>query len=397
MKVSLSYSGGTPTGLQLASQLEKRGYFDTLFQPYYSQKYPYLKRIMGRFEEKQTVNVKKVRTNLKVVIYKKILVKTIGFRNTPITWDRFRTGEIFDRWVANNIASLNSDIVLAESHIALHTIRKAKELGLITFLYRTNSHILIQKKIDSEETNALGIRPWHDKRDVEKGLREYDETDYIIVLSNFVKQGFIKEGIDPNKLLSVSLGIDVRRFKRIAKKDKIFRIIYCGGLSHRKGIVYLLEAIASLKIRDIELWLIGNVDIGMKRILNKYDGFYRHIGFVPNSELYKYYSQGSIFVLPSLEESFGRVIIEAMACGLPAIVTTNTAAGDVVRENVDGFVIPIRDVNALKEKILYLYENPAICSQMGENAMRRVRDEFTLDAFADRMIDAFKSGLRDRI
>ena len=63
---------------------------------------------------------------------------------------------------------------------------------------------------------------------------------------------------------------------------------------------------------------------------------------------------------------------QAMACGLPVICTTNTGGADLVREGRDGFILPIRDVEAIKEKILYFYENPEACTAMGESARSRV-------------------------
>lgn len=393
MKITLSYSGGTPCGLQLASQFDNMACLNRLYITFYSRRYPYLTRAFGRFEDKLVVDINKVSTNLHACLYKKLLYKTRNFRKAPKNRDRFRVGNMFDKWVARKISAEKSDLILIESHQALHTIKKAKEIGMVTFLDRTNSHIKIQEKIDSEEANKLQLKSWHDSKDIERGIREYEEVDYILVPSTFVRDGFIKEGFDPDKVLTVSLGTDTNYFKKVNKDDNIFRIIFCGGISHRKGIVYLLEAVSSLKLRNIELWLIGPVENALKDILKKYDGYYKLINFVANYELYKYYSQGSVFVLPTLEDSFGLVIIEAMACGLPAIVTTNCAAGDVVREDVDGFVVPIRDVEALKEKILYLYNNQEFCREMGENARKRVYEKFTLEAYAKRMIAAFEYGL----
>jgi glycosyltransferase involved in cell wall biosynthesis len=75
-----------------------------------------------------------------------------------------------------------------------------------------------------------------------------------------------------------------------------------------------------------------------------------------------------------------------MACGLPAIATTNTGAGDVIREGTDGFVIPIRDVEALKDRISFLYEHQEHCSQMGKSAKERVNAEFTLGRYLERLL-----------
>ena len=84
------------------------------------------------------------------------------------------------------------------------------------------------------------------------------------------------------------------------------------------------------------------------------------------------------------------VQLQAMACGLPVICTTNTGGEDIIRNGKEGFVVPIRDVEALKEKILYLYNNPEKCKRMGYNAKKMVRENFTWDYYGDRIIKKYK-------
>ena len=79
-----------------------------------------------------------------------------------------------------------------------------------------------------------------------------------------------------------------------------------------------------------------------------------------------------------------------MACGLPVICTTNTGGEDIVRDGIDGFIIPIRDVEALKEKLIYLYENPDICKAMGQSAKERVSKGFSWDDYRERMVKEYE-------
>jgi glycosyltransferase involved in cell wall biosynthesis len=81
---------------------------------------------------------------------------------------------------------------------------------------------------------------------------------------------------------------------------------------------------------------------------------------------------------------------QAMACGLPVICTSNTGGADIVREGQDGFIVPIRDVNALKEKILYFYEHPDACTTMGESARARVQAGFSWSDYGHKMISAYQ-------
>jgi len=91
-------------------------------------------------------------------------------------------------------------------------------------------------------------------------------------------------------------------------------------------------------------------------------------------------------VLPSLADGFGMVVPQAMACGLPVIVTENVGAADIVTDGVDGYVVPIRDVAALKEKIRYLYEDPAARQRMSAAAVKKAGRHLSWDVYGDRLV-----------
>ena len=112
---------------------------------------------------------------------------------------------------------------------------------------------------------------------------------------------------------------------------------------------------------------------------------------MPQRELYKHYSQGSVFAILSIEEGLALVQPQAMACGLPIICTTNTGGEDIIREGVDGFIIPIRDTEAMKEKISYFYEYPEECVKMGQSAKEYVTGKFTWDNYGKAMFEAYEN------
>jgi glycosyltransferase involved in cell wall biosynthesis len=93
-------------------------------------------------------------------------------------------------------------------------------------------------------------------------------------------------------------------------------------------------------------------------------------------------------LITSIEEGFAMVQFQAMACGLPLICTTNTGGEDLItNDGEEGFVIPIRDVDAIKEKILYLFNNPNIAKKMGQSAKIKVRDNFSWDDYGNRYVE----------
>ena len=292
----------------------------------------------------------------------------------------------FDRAASHRIRR-GAGLFIGWSGSALESMRRAKDLGAITVVERGSSHIGYQSAILDEEYKKYGLAPKKtDSRVIEQELQEYGLADYISVLSTFARDTFIKNGISADKIITESLGVDPAEFTPAKKQDTVFRIIFCGVIALRKGVQYLLQAFDELRLPRAELWLIGSLDQTMSPVLDKYRRENIILkGSVPQARLPGLYSQGSVFCLPSIEDGFGMVIPQAMACALPAICSVNTGAPDLIRDGVDGFIIPIRDVGRLKEKILFMYENQELAAAMGREAHARVREHFTWDAYGARI------------
>ena len=299
--------------------------------------------------------------------------------------------ELFDRQAARHIMN-QSDIFAGLSGCSLYSLRRARQMGAKTVLERGSSHMLYQRTILEEEYARFGLRRTvvHPQV-VERELREYQEADFISIPSLFVKETFLQRGVPAAKLLHVPFGVDLTNFYPIPKVDKTFRVIHCGNLSLRKGVHYLLQAFSELKLPDAELWLIGKVTDELGPFLKRYASPSVILkGTFPERELHKYFSQGSVFCLASIEEGLAMVQPMAMACGLPLIITTNTGGADLLREGREGFILPIRDVAALKEKILYCYENPEEARRMGEAGRRRAGAGYTWADHGDKIIVHFR-------
>jgi glycosyltransferase involved in cell wall biosynthesis len=297
--------------------------------------------------------------------------------------------DLFDRLVEKEIR--RCDILHIFAGFGLRSIRKAKDLGSITLVDRASSHAEYQEEILREEYQRCGLRYVRKcKGMLERELQEYEEADFVLVPSQFAWQSFREKGFPEKKLIKVPFGIDHDRFRKIPKADNIFRVLFVGGFSPRKGPHYLLQAFSELSLPSAELCVIGRFSRDLKSLLNRYRGRFRYAGPLPHDQLYRWYSQASVFVLPSVEEGFAYVIGEAMACGLPVIATDHTGGSEIIREGQDGFVIPIRDVEALKEKILRLYENPSERERMSLNAMRQSK-QFTWERYGDELIRIYDS------
>lgn len=304
-----------------------------------------------------------------------------------------------DIFVSRQIGSLKgADVFIGWSGNCLESLKAAKRKDMVTVVESGSTHPLFQSEILKDEYKRVlnrTIKQGKEKKmQIRKAMKEMDICDYITIPSGFVEQSFVKKGISRKKLIRVPYGVDLENFRQVKKKDKVFRVVFCGTICLRKGLHYLLKAFYELNIPDSELLLIGYIDPDMKQFLDKYDrGNVRAIGPRPHSMLYKYYSQGSVFVHPSLEEGLSLVQLEAMACGLPLISTTNTGAEDIMRDGVEGFIVPIRDVKALKSKILYMYNNPKKRMQMSKNAKKRAH-VFTWNRYGKCLIKKYAKRLR---
>jgi len=303
---------------------------------------------------------------------------------------QWRLLEQFDLEVAKYIKP-DFDIFVGWSGANLKSLQRAKEMGITTIVERGSSHIRYQTRILEEEYEKWGLKFNKTHPAIyERELAAYQDADMIAIPSIFVKQTFIEQGIPESKLIHIPYGTSLEQFYRLPKKDNIFRVIHCGGISLRKGVQYLLQAFYELNLPDAELWLVGSLEPEIKPFLAKYQSENILLkGKYPQNQLLYLYSQCSVFCLASIEDGLGMVITQAMACGLPVIHTTNTGGEDMVRPGVDGFSIPIRAVDALKEKISFFYENPEQTEQMSRNALERVQSSWSWDEYGKKIVDNY--------
>ncbi len=287
-------------------------------------------------------------------------------------------------------------------HAMLHgasrnLIRKAKNQGSLIVGEPVNSHPKNFNTILNHEHERLGInRKLSLSVAQNRILQEVDKCDYLLVGSNFVKNSYIENGFNPKKVHLINYGVDLSRFRpslsnKSLDKNSIFRVICVAQISPRKGHVYLLEAWKQLNLLNAELLLIGSLNEEMQPVIAKYQGLFKHISFIPNNELYEYYSQSSVFVLPSLEEGFACVVPEAMACGLPVVVTENTGTSDIVEHNKDGFVVSMCSSSTIAEYLELLYSNRELCQEMSQAALIKSQSDLSWQQYAEKLCNFYNS------
>jgi glycosyltransferase involved in cell wall biosynthesis len=280
---------------------------------------------------------------------------------------------LFDFMASKSIPQ--SAVVHFISSIGLITAKHARKWHATLICDCRQEHPLFQEDVLKDEAERCGVESsaLFGLSYREKVFREFEIADHIIVPSMHAKRTFLARGFRDEKVHVLHYGVKSDLFYPIQKQDDIFRVIYVGQITFRKGIQYLLEAFSKLSLPGSELLLVGGVDPRFRQILARYEGSYRHVPHLAHIDLLKHYGQSSIFAIPSLADAFPLVVLEAMACGLPVIISQNTGTADIVRHGEHGFVVPVRDVEAIQKAILAAYESPVLRATLSANAVRLAR------------------------
>ena len=304
----------------------------------------------------------------------------------------------FDEFAGRILRQIEPAAVVCYNSCALKTFQQAQSFGALRILDQSIGHLssglhLLREEAERSPEFAEDERIDAPQRLIERCEEETSLADIILAGSEYVKTTLVAHGVLPSRIRVVPYGVDIAMFvappaqKRTRRRG--LRLLFVGQIGIRKGIRYLLEAVRRLKSSGVELTLVG-APAGNGRGLDLYRDYFRHIPHVPHGEIHRLFHDADVFVFPSLHEGSALATYEALACGLPVITTPNS--GSVVRDGVDGFIVPVCDANALEEKISLLLRNDALREHMSENARRRA-EEFSWSAYHTRIAQLFHEEL----
>ena len=303
-------------------------------------------------------------------------------------------------FLSNGIFDLKAKKIIKECDVfhafasqSLNSMIRAKELGAKIIADNPNSHPLTLHKLMTEEYKVWGVPYSPDNPiTIKRRLKALEIADRAVILSNFAYKSFLENGFERDRLRIAPYGVDTELFKPREKKDNVFRALFVGQISLRKGFQYLLEAWSILQLKNAELILAGSMAKDAEYALSKYKGRinFKLTGPLPDMKsIAACYNQASVAVFPSIEDGFGMVVSEAMASGLPVVVSENTGAKDLVENGVEGFIVPIRSPEAIRDAILRLYENENKRKQMGQKA-RLKSENRTWESYQNKLMAVYK-------
>ncbi len=290
------------------------------------------------------------------------------------------------------------DIVMALSGAGLASGRDIRRRGGRYICDRGSTHLRYQMRLLAEEYDRAGVRfePVH-PRLIEREEAEYAEADAITVPSHFAARSFVESGVDPTKLHVIPYGVDLEYFQPTVPRDADFRVLFVGQLGVRKGIGYLLKAFRRAKLPGARLVFVGSPSRETRTLLgNDPLDDVEFTGPLSRERVAEQMSRASVMVLPSIEEGLAMVQAQALACGCPVIATTNSGAEDVFDHGKEGFIVPIRDPDAMAETLTLLYRDRDLLHAMSQAGRRRVEQIGGWDRYGAQIIALFDSLLGEK-
>ena len=308
-----------------------------------------------------------------------------------------------DKKVAKYLTKNNNiNIIYSYEDCSRESFKVAKLNDIKTIYDLASPYWRLKKKILDEE---IKLQPdWNlSSTEIlsEKKCKNKDEelnlSDQVIVASSFAAKSLelLNFKKKPN-IKIIPYGIDSPKEKFINKREKneTFKIFFAGRPTLSKGIQYVIKSLEHLDF-PWEIEVAGSIPENPSKISKKMNLFFKDerckfLGQIPNEELLKKMKKSHVFLFPSLFEGFGQVLLESFSCGLPVVTTFNTAGSDIIENNKNGFLTPIRDTKITTQILYDLYKNDEFRRSIAENAFLSI-NKFSWENYQKELSKIIKS------
>lgn len=227
------------------------------------------------------------------------------------------------RWIQDFLTSLmmrKADVLIAMSGEFNRSMDKARKGGTLIICERGSKHILDQKRI-LDSNPAIRFSSISESN-VNRELTSYELADFIVVGAQHVEITFLKRGFPKSKLFVNPYGVDLKDFHSVDNASKEYDFLMVGTWSYQKGSDLIAEAISRTQYTLLHVGALGDIPFPE-------GNQFKHVPPVDQKELYKYYAQAKVFILPSRQDGLAMVLAQAVACHLPIIASADGGACDL--------------------------------------------------------------------
>ena len=300
---------------------------------------------------------------------------------------RHRAAAWFDAWAARRIPA-NLDAVVCYENGARETFRAAKAQGAKTILDAASFHHAWQDAFyEPVESDAV-----HRRINARKD-EEVELADHILTVSELARESYIDAGVPPEQVTSVPMGTDLSAFAPPDEKPDIsstpFTFLFAGHAGRRKGVDVLLAASERLVRHGAthQLQFAGGAD---DELFDDTAAPVERLGYLSTPDLAEAFRRADVLVLPSRHDSFGRVVVEALATGLPVLLSEHVGAKEAITEGETGWGVPAEDVEALIAQMRWCIEHPEQVHGMRSACVDTAQD-YSWTAYRERVTEVLAS------
>ncbi|WP_296067891.1 glycosyltransferase family 4 protein [uncultured Agrobacterium sp.] len=273
---------------------------------------------------------------------------------------------------------------------ALEQMRAAKQQGLWTAVEQMIAPrdvveaLLAQEMARFPEWTGPAQDNPHARLFADREKAEWQLADVIVCPSEFVRKHVVACGGPQARCVVVPYGVNAAAaIDRQARMPGPIRVLTVGEVGLRKGSPYVVEAARLMEDRA-RFRMAGRVR-AHDDVKQQISQWVELRGIVPRAQIIEEFRWADVFLLPSLCEGSATAVYEALAAGLPVITTENT--GTVVRDGIEGFIVPVCDAEAIATAVRALADNPELRRTMSTNALLRAA-EHTLESYGERLLAA---------
>lgn len=305
-------------------------------------------------------------------------------------WTDFAACRLFDRWAAVGLPDCLSDTgagaVIACEISALETFREARRLGMTTLLDAPSIHHAAQDRL-----HGTTDPPALHRRIVRLKEAEIALADHILTVSELARQTYLDAGVPPGKVHAVALGADTSLFTPRPEDEPApaaFTFLFAGASIHRKGFDLLLDAFSRVarQAPDARLRIVGPRGDDAHHLERHPETTIEVMPATDQAGLAAELRRADCLVLPSRNDSYAMVVAEALAAGVPALVSEMVGAKDLITEGESGWIVPVEDVPALADRMLWCARHSAAVRAM-RDACRRAAEAATWPAYHRRLAE----------
>jgi starch synthase len=320
---------------------------------------------------------------------RRLFTRAVGHADETLA---YQANDWLMRTMCRECRRLNVRAVHAYEDCSLWQFQEAKRLGKACIYDMPIGFYLAWERTQGQLARQFvdwlpsGGLPSNRYERVQQKREEMELADIVLAPSSFVAETV--RAFYPNKALKLApYGVDLEFWTPGARTggSEVLRFIYAGQISLRKGIPVLLEAWEKAALRSAELELVGSWNLSESKKASLPRGV-THVSALSSEALRDHYRRADVFVFPSFFEGLALVLLEAMACGLPAIASVATGGADMLTE-ASGRLLPVGDLDGLVESLRWFNQNRSRLTAMGYAARKRA-EECTWDRYRRAVIEA---------